>query len=298
MKARLDVVILEDVASDAKLTERALRTAGIAFDARHVGSRVEFLRALQDRQPDVILADFNLPDLDGLSALKLARERHPETPVIIVTGTLADEAAVELLREGAQDYILKDRLSRLAPAVRRALAVADEARSHKAAEIALKNSELRYRRLFESAKDGILILEGDTGAIIDANSFLVDLLGYKREELIGKRVSELGAVKDVEAAEDAFEHLQKNDYLRYENLPLLSKAGKIVEVEVVSNAYPVDGSRYIQCNIRDIRERVAAQRLLSEQLSELRQFQRVTVDRELRMQELTAEIVRLKENGR
>jgi|SRR5579859_457597 len=297
MERKLEVLILEDVDDDAKLIERALRAGGIDFSAQRVETREDFLRALTEQRPDLIIADFKLPRFDGRSALKMAGELLPQTPVIVVTGTVHDEVAVELLREGASDYILKDRLSRLAPAVLRALDAAEEAKKRHAAELAFRDSEIRYRRLFETALDGILILEGDTGTIVDANPFLANLLGYGREELIGKRVSAIGAIKDVKAAEAAFEQLQRTDYVRYENLPLRSKTGEMIEVEVISNAYPVDGTRFIQCNIRDVRERMAAQRALDEQLKELRQFQRVTVDRELRMQELETEVALLRKKG-
>jgi len=297
MGRKLEILLLEDAENDAKLVERALLAGGIDFTARRVETREAFLNALHEKSPDLILADFKLPHFDGRQALKLAREVVPQIPIILVTGTMLDEAAVELLHEGAADYILKDRLSRLVPAVRRALADADAARKRHAAERAFSNSEKRYRRLFETALDGILILEGDTGTIIDANPFLAGLIGYSLEEMIGKRVSDIGAIKDVEAAESAFAQLQKTDYVRYEHLPLRSKTGEIIEVEVISNAYPVDGKRYIQCNIRDVRQRVAAQRALDEQLDELRQFQKVTVDRELRLQELEAELVLLRKKG-
>ncbi len=294
MEHKLEILLLEDAEDDARLVERALRTGGIEFSARRVESREAFLDALQEKTPDLILADFKLPHFDGRQALKLAREVVPQTPVILVTGTMLDEDAVDLLREGAADYILKDRLSRLVPAVRRALADAEQTRIRAAVELELKDSELRYRRLFESAADGILILEGEDGTIIDANPFLEELLGYAPAELIGRRVSQIGPVTDIEQSRQAFEAMQGKEFVRYEHLSLSNKAGSVVDVEVVANAYLVDGKRLVRCNIRDIRERIAVQRLIEEQLDELRQFQRATVDRELRMQELEEEMARLR----
>lgn len=121
MERKLEILILEDSADDAKLIERALRSGGQEFRAQRVETRDDFLRALTEQQPDAILADCKLPQFDGRTALKLAAEHRPQVPVIIVTGTITDEVAVELLHEGAQDYVLKDRLSRLASAVRRAI---------------------------------------------------------------------------------------------------------------------------------------------------------------------------------
>jgi diguanylate cyclase (GGDEF)-like protein/PAS domain S-box-containing protein len=122
-------------------------------------------------------------------------------------------------------------------------------------EEALQASEVRYRRLFETAKDGILLLDIDTGQIEDVNPFLQDLLGYSYAELLGKTLWEIGSFKDIAASRSAFSQLQSQEYVRYENLPLETKDGQCRQVEFVSNVYLVDGHRVIQCNIRDITAR-------------------------------------------
>jgi PAS domain S-box-containing protein/putative nucleotidyltransferase with HDIG domain len=116
-------------------------------------------------------------------------------------------------------------------------------------------SELRYRRLFETAQDGILILDFDSGLIKDANPFITNLLGYTREELINQELWEIGFIIDKTMALKAFTTIQEKGYVRYENLPLRHKNGDIREVEFVSNAYHVGGNKVIQCNIRDISEK-------------------------------------------
>ena len=116
-------------------------------------------------------------------------------------------------------------------------------------------SELRYRRLFETAQDGILILDFDSGLIKDANPFITNLLGYTREELIDQELWEIGFIIDKTMALKAFTTIQEKGYVRYENLPLRHKNGDIREVEFVSNAYHVGGHKVIQCNIRDITEK-------------------------------------------
>ena len=128
----------------------------------------------------------------------------------------------------------------------------------------IRTSELRYRRLFEAAQDGILILDAISGAITDVNPFLINLLGYSREEFVEKKLWEVGAFQDVEASQQAFEALQKNEYIRYEHLLLRAKSGRLVDVEFVSNVYLVGGEKVIQCNIRDITERKQAQDALLE----------------------------------
>ena len=127
------------------------------------------------------------------------------------------------------------------------------------ADHSLRGSELRYRRLFEAAQDGILILDAKTGAITDVNPFLVDLLGFSRTEFIEKKLWEVGAFKDVQASQEAFLVLQHNEYIRYKDLPLRAKNGKLVPVEFVSNVYREGGKKVIQCNIRDITEHKHAQ---------------------------------------
>jgi PAS domain S-box-containing protein len=122
----------------------------------------------------------------------------------------------------------------------------------------LRHSEIRYRRLFETARDGILIVDPDTRKIIDANPFISELLGYSKKLLLNKELWELGFLKDAEACRMAFKKLETSGYIRYENLPLESKKGERRDVEFVSNLYVENGSRVIQCNVRDISERARA----------------------------------------
>ncbi len=128
----------------------------------------------------------------------------------------------------------------------------------KICEAALIASEKRYRRLFEAARDGILILDADTGKVVDVNPFVLELLGYSYGDIAGKFIWEIGAFKDVTASKDAFVHLQQHEYIRYDDLPLETADGCVVEVEFISNVYLVDQAKVIQCNIRDITERKQA----------------------------------------
>jgi len=123
----------------------------------------------------------------------------------------------------------------------------------------IRTSEIRYRRLFEAARDGILILDPVTRKITDANPFMSELLGYGHEELLGKELWQIGLLRDEKASRVAFRELQKKHFIRYENLPLQNKQGQRHEVEFVSNLYEEDGRKVIQCNIRDITERKRAE---------------------------------------
>jgi PAS domain S-box-containing protein len=144
-----------------------------------------------------------------------------------------------------------------------------------AVDDALRESEARYRRLFEAAKDGILIIDADTGRITDANPFLVDLLGYELKDFIGKALWDFGPFKDIQASESAFRDLMSDGYIRYEHLPLETRDGRRIEVEFVSNIYQVGPKRTIQCNIRDNSQRKQAEKDRLEAQSRLKQAQKM-----------------------
>jgi PAS domain S-box-containing protein len=144
----------------------------------------------------------------------------------------------------------------------------------KQAEIALQVTEIRYRRLFETAKDGILILDTHTGKITDANPFMNDLLGYSHDHFLGKELWEIGLFSDKSVNEAAVRELQKNGYIRYEHLPLETSTGQLVEVEIVANSYHEDDHSVIQCNIRDITERSRLEAQMQEQAVALEDLHR------------------------
>jgi PAS domain S-box-containing protein len=125
----------------------------------------------------------------------------------------------------------------------------------KKAEDALRVSELRYRRLFEAAKDGVLLLDADTGQITDVNPYLIEKLGYSRDEFVNKKIWEIGAFRDTEMSKAGFRELQEKGYIHYESMPLVTRDGQLFDVEFVSNVYLVESEKVIQCNIRDITER-------------------------------------------
>jgi diguanylate cyclase (GGDEF)-like protein/PAS domain S-box-containing protein len=179
------ILIVGDTPGDAELAERELRRAGIVFTAKHVDSRDSFVAALKDFDPDIVLSDCTLRDFDGLSAVKIVRQRRADLPVIVVTKALGDEAAVELIKAGAKDYVLKGQLSRLAFAVQRALSEAEEARRRREADQALKQSEEKFRKLVETAGDWIWETDGN-GVYTYASPRVKELLGFEPDELVGK----------------------------------------------------------------------------------------------------------------
>jgi PAS domain S-box-containing protein len=160
-----------------------------------------------------------------------------------------------------QQLCLKDELHLI-------LLTIEDITKRKQVEEALTASEIRYRRLFEAAQDGILLLDARTGEIVDANPFLQDLLGYSHQEIIGRKLWEMGTFRDMTATREAFEQLQDEKYVRYEDLPLQTKDGRKIDVEFVSNVYAVNGDDIIQCNIRDITQRKQVEEELT--ISEVR----------------------------
>jgi signal transduction histidine kinase len=139
--------MLEDDAADAELTKFALRKGGVHFSVARVESKDDYVKELKGRPPGLILSDYSLPGFNGHDALEIAREECPETPFIFVTGTMGEEVAIETLKSGATDYVLKTRLSRLVPAVNRAIREAQERIKHRRAEEQLRESHERLRQL-------------------------------------------------------------------------------------------------------------------------------------------------------
>ncbi len=142
----------------------------------------------------------------------------------------------------------------------------------------LRTSELRYRRLFETARDGILLIDVDSGEILDANPYIKELLGYSQEEFKGKKLWEIGLLKDIAKSKDDFIQLQNKEYIRYEDLPLQTKNGRSIDVEFVSNVYKINHSKIIQCNIRDITERKKTEQLQKKAIEDLKKVDRMKSD--------------------
>lgn len=163
---------------------------------------------------------------------------------------------------------------RIATILHRALPIMDNITERQRAESALQASELKYRRLFQSAKDGILILDASTLKILDANHFMTDLLGYSHDEFLGKELWEIGFFEDKLASQVMYRQLQETGYVRYDHLPLQTRNGGTAEVEFISNVYQVEERAVAQCNVRDISERIRIERKLQEQAEALADMDR------------------------
>jgi len=183
MEEEIKVLILEDVPLDAELIERELRKEGFDFTSHRVEREDEYRTEVEEWQPHIILADHSLPQFDGVSALHIAQEKSSHTPFIFVSGKIGEEFAVEMLKKGATDYVLKHNLSKLGYAVRRALSEAQEHLERKIAQEALLESEKKYRALFEKTKNPILVFTED-GTFTDFNQAALDFLETEPIQLL------------------------------------------------------------------------------------------------------------------
>jgi PAS domain S-box-containing protein len=177
-----------------------------------VDNRKDFIAALDDGGLDLILSDYTMAGFNGLEALKLAQEKRPEVPFMFVSGTIGEDTAIEALKNGATDYVLKHRLMRLIPAVDRALREAEEHAECQRAEESMRESEHKYRELFECLNDAAFLADAKTGKIIDSNRAAENLLGRKRAEIVGRNQSEFLALdKILQSPEETFSaDAQKN----------------------------------------------------------------------------------------
>src|SRR6266581_6290225 len=197
MKVSLRILNLEDSANDAELNKAMISARWPECDLVRVDSRPEFISALDQGGFDLILSDYTMPGFSGLHALELSRELRPEVPFLFVSGTIGEDAAIEALKNGATDYVLKHRLMRLIPAVDRALREANERAERERAEEAMRQSEHKYRELFESLSDAAFVSDEQSGKIIDTNRCAEILLGCPRAEILGRKQSQFLALEQA-----------------------------------------------------------------------------------------------------
>ena len=250
------ILVLEDNDADAELVEVELRRAELDFTARRVVTRPDFERALREFLPDIIVSDHQLPQFSGVAALELARARAPHAPFILLTGSLDEETAVEYMKAGAADYILKGRLTRLGPAVRGAL-------ERERMKRQLREREEYFKSLIEQAMDIIAVLDAD-GAVRYASPSVLPLLGYGAEELVGQHILDLVHPDDVGPALRVFaEGVATGQGGRLLGLQVRHKDGTYRSLEAVGR-YLLDDPvvRGVVINARDVTERRSLERQL------------------------------------
>src|SRR6266566_443973 len=250
----LRILLLEDVPADAALVERHLTKSGLEFVSQRVDTRARFEQALREFVPDIILSDHGLPGFDGSAALELVNERFPTLPVILVTGSLNEEKAVEFMKAGAADYILKDHLTRLPEAIQRAIRERRLREEREQAVAALRESEAQYRALFESTPYPMWVFDLETHRVLAVNGAAIQHYGYSREEFLGLRIEDLRPAEDIPALHRHLETMP-GDYHNAGTWRHRKKDGTLIEVETSGHGITFAGRRAEQVVINDVTER-------------------------------------------
>jgi PAS domain S-box-containing protein len=257
---KLRILILEDSPADAELEKHELRKAGLVFTSKVVDTKEAFLKELDEFLPHLILSDYELPSFDGLAALRIAKDKCPDVPLILVTGKLGEEFAIEKLKAGATDYVLKNNLKRLVPVINRALEEATLMTERKRAEESLKKSENKFRNLFNNASDAIAIHDMK-GHFFEVNDTICNRLGYSREELLHMTPLDIDTEENANIFKERLNMLKKQGYLTFETAHV-SRDGKVIPVEVYSRIIDYEGNQTVLSVARDITERKQAEALL------------------------------------
>ena len=252
----LHILLLEDRPPDAELALRELRREGLEFTARRVVTEADYRAGLHDPELGLILADYALPSYDGLSALALARKERPEVPFLFVSGQLGEETAIEALHQGATDYVVKQRLSRLGPAVRRALREVEELRR-------TEQAETRFRTVFEQSPLGIAIIDPETAHFIDFNETAHRLLGYDRAEFARLNLFDIEAMETPEEVRQHLGTMLREGSADFETRHR-TKTGEIRDVQVRTQVIQLAGRAVINAIWRDVTERKRAEAKLRE----------------------------------
>jgi PAS domain S-box-containing protein len=268
----LQVLHLEDDPSEAELIRNILEGEGFKSHVHLISSAREYKKAIENKKFDLIISDYTLPSFNGLDALAIAQEIAPDTPFIFVSGTMVEDAGIQALVNGATDYVLKTKLSRLAPAVRRAMKESDDNRKLKLAEKMremmledLKTSEARFRGLLEGAPDGVVIVGGEN-KIIFVNTVTEKLFGFEHDELIGKPLDTLVPDRFKGAHESHLKAFNLHPHSRAVNSGLglfgRKKDGSEFPADIMLSPLSTDREVAVLAMIRDITEMKKAEESL------------------------------------
>jgi PAS domain S-box-containing protein len=257
MNSILRILFVEDYISDAELIWREIEKNKIAFEKLLVDNRKDFLKGLKSFHPDIIISDYSLPQFDGMTALRLRNKLTPLIPFILVTGSINEEVAVECMKAGADDYILKDNLSRLGPAVVNSVKKIALLKQKKDAETALLESEEKFRSLMENSADAIFLADRQ-GKFVYVNKAVTEMLGYTSEEMKSKTFIDFALKNSADEYLEIFKQIQIEGKV-FTEIELRKKDGNFVSTDLNSVLLP-GGLVYGSC--RDITERKVAEEIL------------------------------------
>src|SRR6185503_6205465 len=270
MSEPVRILIVEDVPTDFELAQREIRKAINDCVFQQAQTREVFLRSLETFQPDLILSDYHMPSFDGLSALHLAQEDAKLTPFIIWTGMISEDVDVECMKAGAVNYILKENIKRLGPAVAHALEERRLLLEHKQAEETIRHNEKRFRALIENGRDNISLLAVD-GTLLWESPATVRSLGYAHDEFVGHNIFELIHPDDLQWISELYANLlQEPGSRRDGDFRLRHRDGSWRWNEAtVTNMLDEPGVNAIVVNYRDITERRQAEEMLEDHEQQL-----------------------------
>jgi len=262
MKSRLRILHLEDNPEDVELVRETIAAQGIDAEIVDAATRADFINALEKEEYDLILADYTLPSFDGPSALAIVRAKFPLLPFIFVTGTMGEDKAVETLRQGATDYVLKTHIKRLVTSIMRALREAEERTVRKKAQKALKESEERFRAVFDNAVDGILLADVESKKFHSGNNMICRMLGYSEKEITKLGVKDIHPEADLPFVAAQFERQTRKEMRTAKDIPIKRKDGSVFYADI--NAFPITlaGKTYLVGIFRDVTERKLAEEAL------------------------------------
>ncbi len=258
MKTPINVLIIEDSADDYELLLIELRRGGYDPSSIRVESKESLNKALDDQSWDLILSDYSMPLFDGLAALKIYKEKELDIPFILISGTIGEDVAVAAMKAGAHDYLMKGKLKRLIPAIKREIKEAGIRRQHKQAEKELKQSEERFRTIIEQATDALYI-QDFKGNIIEVNHKACESLGYSRSELLSMTIGDITEqYDDIDFREEVIRRLRKGKDTVIENM-IKRKNGTTYPVEISLGMIELKDENVIIGFARDITERKRAE---------------------------------------
>lgn len=265
----LRILLLEDNLSDAELIVQEVLNAGFSFIEKRVDTREKFISEVKKFAPDIILADYSLPQFSALEAFEVLQQVQSDIPVILVTGTQSEEVAVECMRQGAEDYILKQSLTRLPSAINKALEKRAMQREKEQAEAALRKSEHKFRLLFEHNPIPMFVYDVETLLFLDVNDAAVTHYGYSREEFVRLWITDLWVLDDLR-------RLQTSDSKNKTPLNIMGewlhqrKNGETRNVQVISRQLEANHARTALLIAEDITERTQAAERLKRSHEQLR----------------------------
>jgi len=290
---KIRLLVLEDIANDAELEIAELEQAGFDCDWKRVETRESFLASLESPDFDLILSDYALPSFDGLTALSLLLEYKVDIPFILVSGTLGEKAAIDSLKAGATDYVLKTRLSRLAPVVKRALQEQSERRERERTERELQSANERFRIIVETAADAIITVDHQ-GKIVAWNPAAQKLFGYSADEIIGRHFIQILPEQHREGHQSTVSQMavdrQESGIGQTVERVGLEKNGHEFPMDLSLATWTLTEERFVTAIVRDITKHKQVEKVLKQHNVELEQFNKLATGRELRMVELKKEI--------